>query len=58
MELTVASVGKPHKVKCNIKYEAIGEGAPAAPISVSQVIFFCSKNKNNFTHKVEVQHQV
>jgi hypothetical protein len=28
MELTVASVSKPLKVKCAIKYEAQGQGAP------------------------------
>jgi hypothetical protein len=31
------------QVKCNIKYEAIGEGAPAAPISVScELLLPCS----------------
>mmetsp|Transcript_4752 Transcript_4752/g.17253 ORF Transcript_4752/g.17253 Transcript_4752/m.17253 type:complete len:1302 (-) Transcript_4752:63-3968(-) len=43
MELVVASVGKPHKVKCSIKYEATGEGAPAAPITVPcEMLLPCS----------------
>lgn len=43
IELQVASVNKPQKVKCTIKYEAVGEGAPAAPISVScELMLPCS----------------
>jgi hypothetical protein len=43
IELQVASVNKPQKVKCTVKYEAVGEGAPAAPISVScELMLPCS----------------
>ena len=43
LQLTVASVAKPLKVKCGIKYEASGEGAPAAPMTVStELLLPCS----------------